>query len=205
MRSATGALKRLGLIAAGVLLAIGTATAAEKAQTKAAEQPQAKVRLDAVAVNLSGIGRVGPVRLEIVIERWSSDETRDKLIQTLKDKGSDKLMDELQDIRPRAGFIRTTTSLGWDIQYAQEYPLPDGGRRIVFVTDRPMSFREASSRPRSSEYDFMTCEIRLDKDGVGEGRLAPWTRVRFDAKKHVIELENYGIEPVRLTQVTVEK
>jgi len=199
MRHKGRALKQLGLVAAGVLMALvpGSATA---------DQPQPKeLQLGAVAVNLSGVGRSGTQRLEIVIEGWSSDATRDKLIEALKEKGSDKLLDVLQSIRPRVGYIRTTTSLGWDIQYAQEYPLPEGGRRIVFATDRPMSFREASTRPRSSEYEFMLCEIRLNRDGTGEGKLAPMSKISFDKKKQVIEIENYGPEPIRLTQVTVEK
>jgi hypothetical protein len=194
-----GALKQLGLVAAGVLMALvpGSATA---------DQPQPReLQLDAVAVNLSGVGRSGTQRLEIVIEGWSRDATRDKLIEALKEEGSDKLLDVLQSIRPRVGYIRTTTNLGWDIQYAQEYPLPEGGRRIVFATDRPMSFREASARPRSSDYEFMLCEIRLNRDGTGEGKLAPMSKIAFDRKKQVIEIENYGLEPIRLTQVTVEK
>ena len=108
-------------------------------------------------------------------------------------------------MRPRAGYIRTTRSLGWDIQYAREDPLPDGGRRIVFATDRPMSFNELWNRPRSSEYEFMLCEIHLGKDGTGEGKLATLAKVTYDKAKNRIEIENYGIEPVRLTRVEVEK
>jgi hypothetical protein len=199
MSFTTGTLRTIGLVAAGVLIAMGARPAA------AEPPPPAGVRLDAVALNLSGIGRVGPQRLEIVIVRWASDATRDNLIRTLEVRGADKLLDALQDVKPRVGYIRTATSLGWDILYAREDRLPDGGRRIVFATDRPMSFREAAGRPRSSEYEFMVCEIRLNRDGVGEGKLAPWTRISFDGNNHVIELENYGIEPVRLTEVSLER
>jgi hypothetical protein len=171
----------------------------------AAEQPQPGVlRLDAFAVNLSGVGRSTPEQLQIVIKNWSTDATRDKLIETLMDKGPHKLLDALQSIKPSVGYIRTTTSLGWDIQYAQEYPLPEGGRRIVFATDRPISFREASQRTRSSDYEFMLGEIHLDRDGTGEGKLATMAKISYDKEKKVIGIENYGIEPVRLTRVTTE-
>ncbi len=162
-------------------------------------------RMNAFAVNLSGIGRARPQTLQIVIERWSTDEERKKLLDTLVEKGGDKLYDVVQDIKPRAGFIRTTTSLGWDIQYARETPTPSGGRRILFATDRPMSFREMRENTRSTDYDFIVCEIRLGPDGKGEGKLAVGTKVTYDRGKNQIELENYGQEPVRLTQVTVEK
>jgi hypothetical protein len=180
----------------GVLLAIMPGSVA-------ADPPQpAVLQLNAFAVNLSGIGRSTPQQLDIVIKNWSTDATQDKLIETLADKGSDKLLRTLQSIKPRVGYIRTTTSLGWDIQYAQEYPLPEGGRRIVFATDRPINFREASLRPRSAEYEFMLGEIHLDRDGTGEGKLATMAKISYDKEKKIIEIENYGIEPVRLTRVT---
>ena len=190
--------RSLGAAAAGVLLAMMPGPVA-------AEQPPAAVlRLDANAVNLSGVGRTTPEKLEIVIKNWSTEATREKLIQTLKVKGPDRLLDALQSIKPSVGYIRTTTSLGWDIQYASETRLPEGGRRIVFATDRPISFREASLQPRSAEYEFMLCEIHLDRDGIGEGKLATMAKISYDKKKNLIEIENYGIEPVRLTRVTTE-
>ncbi len=173
------------------------------ASAETAKSPQ--LRLNAVTMNLSGIGRARTEPLEIVIDRWSTDAEHDKLLDVLKHKGSDKLLDALQAIKPRAGYIRTTTSLAWDIQYAREHPLPDGGRRIVFATDRPMSFFEVRNQTRSSEYEFMWCEIHLDKNGTGEGKLAALAKISFDKAKNHVEIENYGIEPVRLTQVEVEK
>ena len=77
------------------------------------------LRLTAFAVNMTGIGRGGAGTLQIVIERWSTDAERAALINTLVESGSDKLLDAVQKIKPRAGFIRTNTSLGWDIQFAR--------------------------------------------------------------------------------------
>lgn len=166
--------------------------------------PAGELRLDAFAVNLSGVGRSGAQRLQIVLNNWSSDATRDKLVGALTSKGPDELLAALQSIKPRVGFIRTPTSLAWNIQYAREYPLPEGGRRIIFATDRPISFYEAITKPRSSQYEFMLCEIHLDRAGRGEGKLATMAKISFDEKKNIIEIENYGLEPVRLTDVRVE-
>jgi len=44
----------------------------------------------------------------------------------------------------------------------------------------------------------------LNKDGKGEGKLAPAAKISWDADTRTIEIENYGMEPVRLTQVQVE-
>jgi hypothetical protein len=164
----------------------------------------APLRMNAFAVNLSGVGRTRPTTLDIVIERWSTEEQQKKLLDTLVERGEEKLMDLVQDIKPRAGYIRTTQSLGWDISFARYADLPSGGYRIVFVTDRPMGFYELRNNTRSRDYEFMVCEIRLNKDGKGEGKLSSATKITYDKDSKEVTLENYGIEPVRLTTVTAE-
>ena len=180
------------------LVAVGAAASLTSAADKAV------LRLRAFAVNMSGAGGPRTGTLEIVIERWSTDAEREKLRGLLIEKGSDALLRALQGIKPRAGYIRGSTSLGWDVQYAREQPSADGGRRVILATDRPMSFWELSNRPRSVEYEFTLAEIRLTKDGKGEGKLAPAAKISWDADTRTIEIENYGMEPVRLTQVQVE-
>jgi hypothetical protein len=46
-------------------------------------------------------------------------------------------------------------------------------------------------------------EIRVDKNGEGQGKLSIATKVNFDKSKNQIELETYASEPVRLQQVRV--
>lgn len=142
--------------------------------------------------------------LDIVIERWSTDEEREKLRGVLLEKGGgDALLSALQHVKPRCGFIRSSRSLGWDIQYCRETQLPDGSRRIVLATDRRISFLEARNQPRSKDYQFLLIEIRLKSDGKGEGKLAEAAKVDYDRESNTIQIENYGQEPVRLTQVEV--
>ena len=186
------------------LFALGSGPAGRAQEDLPSPHPL-PLRLNAFAVNLSGVGRTNPQTLQIVIERWSTDEERQKLLDTLIEKGDDKLLDLVQSIKPRAGYIRTTQSLGWDISYARETPLPSGGHRIVFATDRPMGFYELRNNTRSRDYEFMLCEIRLGKDGKGEGKLAAGTKISYDKDKKTVEVENYGQEPVRLTSVTIDK
>ena len=47
-------------------------------------------------------------------------------------------------------------------------------------------------------------EIRVDKSGRGEGKMAVATKISFDKKNKQIELENYGSEPVRLNNLQVK-
>jgi hypothetical protein len=47
-------------------------------------------------------------------------------------------------------------------------------------------------------------EIRVDKDGKGQGKLAVATKIDFDKEKKVVQIENYSSEPVRLNEVKVK-
>jgi hypothetical protein len=160
-------------------------------------------RLLATSVNMSNVGRTAAGRIEIVIERWSSERERNELIATLKDKGSDALLSKLQKM-PRVGYIRDANggSIGWDLHFARERKLDDGGRQIVLATDRPISAWEAFNRPRSADYDFTLADIRFDGDGKGVGKLAVAAKISTNDKTGAIEIENFSSEPVRLTEVT---
>ncbi|HXY38618.1 MAG TPA: hypothetical protein VEQ10_03065 [Vicinamibacteria bacterium] len=162
------------------------------------------LRLRAFAVNMNSTGPRNSGTLDIVVERWSTPTEVDRLRTVLEEK-PDNLLSAVQKIRPRAGFVRTPNSLGWDLQFARETQLPDGSHRIILGSDRPMSFWELQNQPRSAEYQFMLVEIRLDKDGKGQGTLAPAAMVNYDTDTKTLEIENYSSQPVRLTQVEIVK
>ncbi len=160
------------------------------------------VTYQAVAVNLSNVGQTGVRQLDIRIERWTDEGEFGSLRDALLEKGSDGLLRQLQDLK-RVGTIRAATGgLGWDLRFARTTDLPGGGRRIVFATDRPMSFYERTSRPQSADYEFLLGEIRIGPDGTGEGKLVPRGKVSYNKGSKSIEIENYASEPVRLTKVT---
>jgi hypothetical protein len=172
--------------------------------------PKDPIRFRAFAVSMQA-GAAGVV--EIAIERWTGDDERKGLLEVLKganfnEGGQDKLLEALQKVKPRTGYIRTPNSLGWDLKYAKEFHMPDGTRQIVIATDKPVSFLAARNASRSMDYPFTFVEMRIkpndDKgEAKGEGRLLAATAVSFKDGK--LALENYGQEPVRLTTITQEK
>ena len=189
---------RWGALAIAAALNLATSSVTVEAQGR-----QPLERLMATSVNMSNVGPAAPGRLEIVIERWSSERERNELIGVLREKGSDALLSKLQKM-PRVGYIRDANggSVGWDLHFARERKLEDGGRQIVIATDRPISAWEAFNRPRSSEYDFTLADIRFDGDGKGVGKLAVAAKITTNPKTGAIEIENFASEPVRLTTVT---
>jgi hypothetical protein len=138
----------------------------------------------------------------ISIDRWSTDAERTRLVTTLREKGPEALLDELQDMKP-VGRIRTPDSLGYDLHYAQQTTTEEGGRRIVIATDRPIGFWEASRRPRSIDYPFTVIQMQLDRDGHGKGTMSVATKIR--AYDNTIELENFASAPVMLTEIRAKK
>jgi len=157
------------------------------------------------AVSTGTPGAAGTAMVDIVIERWSTDAERARLRGALIEKGSDKLLSTLQDIKPRVGFIRADGGLGWDLRYArEEVSATTGAHRIVIATDRPMSYWETSARPRSAEYEFTLAEIRIGKDGKGEGKLVPAAQVSWNKDTQMIEIENYQTRPVQLNAIRAE-
>lgn len=167
----------------------------------AGDPPLLKMR--AFAVDMSGTSPARAGTIDITIERWTTDEEQKKLADVLVEKGGGDLRAALEKLKPRAGYINTSGSLGWDVHYARQTLREDGSRRIIIATDRPMSFWELRDRPRSADYEFLLMEIRLNKDGQGEGKMATAAKISYNEVTRTIEIENYSNEPVRLTKVEV--
>jgi hypothetical protein len=187
----------VGVFGGCVLLLASAAPLALKAQ-----QSKPIETFTCFAANL-GTGQAGVI--DITINRWSTDAERDMLLTTLQEFGQDKLLAALEKIRPPIGFMRTPTSIGYDLYYARNHPQPDGSRRVVLATNRQVSFREVSNSARSMQYQFTLIELHLDKTGKGEGKLVPAAKVSWDTKAKKIEIDNYNALPVDLINVTAKK
>jgi hypothetical protein len=162
---------------------------------------QEEERFTAWAVNLSNIGPGTNSQMDITISRWSSDTERERLIKAFMEKGQDELLKQLQKIKPPVGRINIPGQIGWDLQFARDLKGEDGGRRIILVTDRRMSFREVNNRSRTIDYPFTLIELHLDQNGEGEGRASVATKITLNKEKNVLELENYSSQPVMLKNV----
>jgi hypothetical protein len=157
-------------------------------------------RYSASAINTNN-GQAG--NIDITVNRWSTDKQRDALMAVVTQKGPEKLLDALQDM-PAVGHFGTPGNLSWDIHFARKTQLPDGGERVVLITDRRIGFWEAANRPRSIDYPFTFIDIRLNRDGRGEGKMSVATKVIYDKKDDMISLEDFQTSPVLITNVKRE-
>jgi len=176
------------------VLAVTLSLAPVVAAQKASAGPE---RFTASAIDPNR-GQAGNV--EIRVDRWSSDAERDRLMGVLLDKGADKLLDVLQSTKP-VGSIQAPGSLAYDLHYARRSPLAEGGERIVLVTDRRLGFWELSNNTRSVDYPFTLIELRLGRDGSGQGKMSLATKIIADKDKASVILENWDLQPVLLTNV----
>ena len=188
-------------VGTAVSLALAAALIVPVVASTASAKDEEILRLRAFAINMNNGSRAGTI--DIVIERWSTPEEAAGLSATLIEKGDEKLLDALQKVKPRCGFARTSTSLGWDIHFARETPLPDGGRKIVVATNRPVGMWEARNSGRSMDYQFSLAEVRLPATGKGQGKAIPRAQLTFNADTNTLEIENWDTQPVRLNEVEV--
>lgn len=195
-----------------VLSACACAVFALAGGAPAAAQGDEKLEISAFAVNMSTIGTGANASVRITIDKWSSPEERQALIETMVEKGPDDLLKALQRVPEKGRFSIPglvgpdphQLRLGHALRYTWQAALPGGGRRIVIITDRYIGFQEARNQPRTIDYPFTLFEIRVDKNGEGQGKMAVATKITFDKAKKTVELENYSSEPVRLNNVKVK-
>ena len=172
-----------------------------------------KLTIHGWALNMANTATGANQTIRINIDGWSNPSQRQHLITTFLEKKQEGLVRELEK-QPEIGRFNfpgymgpdpnNTMRLGTDIRYAMNFPGDDGGRRIVIITPRIIGFRETVNQPRTVDYPFTLFEMRFDKAGKGEGRMAYATQIKFDKEKNAVELENYSSEPVRLNNLTLE-
>jgi len=179
----------------GMVFALaGTALSAAGGSQTAGE----KESFTAVAIVNDNLGS-GAGTVLIDVTRWSTDTERAKLVSTLLELGPKELLKELRDNRP-TGTIRTPDSLAYDLRFAHQTPLEEGGRRIVLATDRPIGFWEAAHQPRTIDYPFTVIQMEIGRDGHGKGTMSYATKITA-RNKNTIELENFSTSPVMLTDI----
>ena len=146
--------------------------------------------------------------LNITINRWTTPDQRAALINTLLESGQEKTVELLRD-QEETGWVRTQGGRGMGgmtratLHYAYQFE-NEGKRTVVLVTDRTMRFGEVSRSTRSSDYDISAIVMDFTKEGdevKGQGVFYFAIQFKYDKEKNTLEVEHYGTDPIRLTNI----
>lgn len=79
------------------------------------------------------------------------------------------------------------------------------GAIITVVTARAMPFIELYRNGRTTDYPFGFLQVKLDASGKGTGQIMAAARIRFDKEKGKYEIESYGNQYIRTTNVRPQR
>jgi hypothetical protein len=139
-------------------------------------------------------------RMSVTLDRWSTNAERDQLVKAIAEDGSEKLLAAFGEIG-RIGTISWPGGIEYAVRYAWRSQRADGSD-IVFVVDRPLWVWWDAKAP-STPYPFTVIQMRLGKDGSGEGRVSLGVPVTSDRMLGVA-LSDYGRAPSLLVDVRRE-
>jgi len=125
------------------------------------------------------------INVTIIINDLSTAEDQKVLIDAFR-AGRSRGLANAVDKMSSKGRISVTGTVGYDLNYVREFIQPDGSRKIRFVTDRPINFREAWNSGRSMDYALSMGEIiiRGDRDS-NSGTLMPIAKFKLDREKEL--------------------
>jgi len=137
------------LVIAGLLIAGSTfGFCANKSET-----------IDATAMGTSTqIGSQFSITLNIY--DYSTQADKQILVQAFQQGKDQGLVNALSKMKA-AGHIEVTGTLGYDCSYIQMIPTPTG-RKIRFVTSRPLRFGEVYWDTRSTDYNLTAGELDVN-------------------------------------------
>ena len=127
----------------------------------------------------------------VIIYEYSTPDDKQVLVQAFE-KGKNKgLVNALSKMKA-VGHIAITGTLGYDLSFIRMIPTPTG-RRIRFVTNRPMTFGEVWSDSQSMDFSLTAGEFDLNDADKSKD-----TGVLYPAAQLVIDKE--GQLKIELTQ-----
>jgi hypothetical protein len=157
-------------------------------------------RFTAFAVNMTNRTTGAHARMDIVIDRWSTEAERETLAVADEEIGMQGVVDRLQN-GTRIGYIRIGNQLGEDVTYAREVRHSDGSRRIELVMTRHLRSREIVEASPTADYPFTVVELHVNANGTGEGTMSVGVRVKIHKRDDQIEVNRFAAGTVRLNDV----
>ena len=149
------------------------------------------------------VGAGARVNVDVWVNQYTPDADAKTMAAALLQGGSPALLKQLEDAKS-IGKIRLTGRAGfYDFKLIRQH-VSEGGRRIWLIGDRPIGFLEVYAGNRSQDYPFGILQLDLKRNEKGKeegtGALIYAGKIKV-LEGNNIELETYGIEPIRLLGV----
>lgn len=179
-------------LVAAILLPLGALVLAAEGTTE---------RFTFTAAHAAAAGALGANRTELVVTRWSTDAERARVLDAAA-AGAEPLGRAIAE-GWGAGHVLLPGNLQYTLRYAHRVSRPDGGEDIVVATDRPIWWWWDAARPADAmTQNFTVIQLRLNKDGAGEGKLsASVSTVGGSKEAGTIVLQDYPSQPTLLNNV----
>lgn len=168
-----------------------------RAEDEKEKKDKKKQREEYSATAIVTSGRASMVQFDIRIESFTPDEEVVKLAEILKSQGPDALAKAID--KTQRGRIAPVARIGNDINIARSFQT-EKGRVLRLVSNRPLGFLELRRGGRSTDYEFSVMEIIFNEKGEGQGVALAAAKIKFN-KDNQLEVENYGTDPIRITNV----
>ncbi len=122
--------------------------------------------------------------INIIVEEYSTPEDQQILLQAFNTSGMEGLSDALSKMKAK-GRLSITGMLGYEVTYVRSFPTKTG-RKIRIVTNRPITFGEALTDSRSSDYNLSALELEIGNEkGKNTGILLPVCQFKMGKDKHI--------------------
>lgn len=121
------------------------------------------------------------IGVTLIIYQYSTPEDRDILTEAFQ-KGSNKGLVNALERMKAVGHMNITGTLGYDVSYILMIPTPTG-RKIRFVTNRPIKFAEAYYDTQSQAFNLSGGEIDINEQDKSKsaGVLYPAAQLGIDS------------------------
>jgi len=128
--------------------------------------------------------------IKVSIDKFSTPQDRAALVAAFQKGGNDEMVKVLSKMKS-VGRIRIPARTGYPIAYSRSIPTPTG-RKIRFVTDRPIAFAESRNMTRTQQYSLTCGEIDINDQNKDKstGVLYPAAKLRVN-KDGELEFELY--------------
>jgi hypothetical protein len=122
--------------------------------------------------------------VNINIEEYSTPEDQQALLQAFNTDGMEGLSKALGNMKSK-GRLSINGMLGYEVTYIRSFQTKTG-RRIRIVTNRPITFGEARTDSRSSDYNLSAVELEISNEkGKSTGILLPVCQFKIGKDKHL--------------------